>query len=723
MSLKKPRLQVDPLGEAPRIQPQADPNSVGAYVAPRQSEVLRPTGQNAWEKLADSLHKLDPEIRKSVQQGVEMYTAEQEAQLVSDFKANRDKWNTAVRSGQVPLGASPHAARAVHRLMLSELADDFQNRATLEFQTGPGGASARSSNNPETVRQFLDSQSQAFRAAHLRDGERDLFSSLDVQDVFDSKQEQFASKLMQHHAQFRVQEVEREITETVSAATSNTIDATFASLSEATPDEIRRAKLREAGDTISDKLYNIDHGAVRNGLPMQKGGDLIVDSIVARAIARQDRSVLELIDHIKRPDGPPLSLVPAHQERIRKAEEHITNLSIQEEAHQWAQEQRPYQREALHRQEGEWQKADQRWAQEVESWNDKTVNKVEGEILRSLTRRVYEGLNTSNSRKGVSIINDAIRQAEVSLPERAESLRGLVAAAHSRKVHVEDNPQVVASIYLQMGKDPLSFDENTLAREVKNGNITVSTMRGIFDDLDRKRTQADHPLVRQPEFKEMLSQVQRGALTSPDDEYSAEGALRLANASSAFRDKAASWIERHPKGGMAEFREYMRDQIEPTIERANRDYGLTKEAKRDEAETEKQRGEMVVKRTTEALKAREAQEAQAKKAEKERLDGLKDFKPSGKKTNEGRPILQNSKGDIMTERTITIQGIPEINGGGITNIPTVFNGRVVSDDEAVEIMKQNKGVDPETGKKMRRYWSITDAVIAARERSNRLGSK
>ncbi|MGC4097750.1 MAG: hypothetical protein QM706_11595 [Nitrospira sp.] len=144
------------------------------------------------------------------------------------------------------------------------------------------------------------------------------------------------------------------------------------------------------------------------------------------------------------------------------------------------------------------------------------------------------------------------------------------------------------------------------------------------------------------------------------------------------------------------------------------------------------KGQAIVNVTSQAVADRDSKQRAAdelQRLQRERQQKVKaeldnfnaTFKPSGRKTKEGRPILQNSKGDVMTERTITIRGIAEINGGGITNIPTVFNGKVVSDEEAIEIMRKSKGVDPETGQQMRRYWSVKDAEIAARERSARLG--
>ena len=82
------------------------------------------------------------------------------------------------------------------------------------------------------------------------------------------------------------------------------------------------------------------------------------------------------------------------------------------------------------------------------------------------------------------------------------------------------------------------------------------------------------------------------------------------------------------------------------------------------------------------------------------------------KTDEGRPIDKNPDGSVSTERTTTLQI-----DGKWTNIPTMYGGKEVSDEEAVAIIKKNGMVDPETGRKMPTFDSMQEAEAAARKRS------
>ncbi len=93
-----------------------------------------------------------------------------------------------------------------------------------------------------------------------------------------------------------------------------------------------------------------------------------------------------------------------------------------------------------------------------------------------------------------------------------------------------------------------------------------------------------------------------------------------------------------------------------------------------------------------------------------------------RKTKEGRPVYQTPEGDYITERTITVTE-EGINKGKPTNIPTVYNGRIVSDEEAISIIIETKGVDPITGKKLPSFSTIDEAVKYAESRTEGLGKQ
>nr|WP_321482341.1 phage tail tip lysozyme [uncultured Cohaesibacter sp.] len=91
-------------------------------------------------------------------------------------------------------------------------------------------------------------------------------------------------------------------------------------------------------------------------------------------------------------------------------------------------------------------------------------------------------------------------------------------------------------------------------------------------------------------------------------------------------------------------------------------------------------------------------------------------------TPEGRQIIGNEDGSFSTERTITVTD-PRINDGQPTNIPTMYGGQIVDDATAADIIANSGGVDPDTGRALEGYPSITAAERAAQQRSSSLAGE
>jgi hypothetical protein len=280
-----------------------------------------------------------------------------------------------------------------------------------------------------------------------------------------------------------------------------------------------------------------------------------------------------------------------------------------------------------------------------------------------------------------------------------------------------------------------------LKQAVHDKLLKPSTYMQMMDDLERNQSDGDNPYMKQREFKEMLEDVRRGALRNANDEYGAEGRLRAASATEMFRDLALEWIEANPQKSMASFRNYMRSQVQDVLERSNSEYGAEQSKQREnnekagrqiqqltsadvkQKELDKQDAEDA-KQAPARAKEKQAQERQQRdQRERDELESnVRRYKFSGERTSEGRKIMKDEKGNIATEKTVTVTD-PRINDGRPTNIPTIYNGNFFTEKEAIEVIVRNKGVDPDTGHKLKGYYSINDAVIAARERSNRLGKE
>ena len=93
-------------------------------------------------------------------------------------------------------------------------------------------------------------------------------------------------------------------------------------------------------------------------------------------------------------------------------------------------------------------------------------------------------------------------------------------------------------------------------------------------------------------------------------------------------------------------------------------------------------------------------------------------KNTGLVTEHGRPIFENASGDRFSEISITIQN----SSGKWLNVPTVGAGGVVLDGGIVEQFYFNRPnpVDPITGKSIQQFSNQSDALSAARARSDNM---
>jgi hypothetical protein len=88
--------------------------------------------------------------------------------------------------------------------------------------------------------------------------------------------------------------------------------------------------------------------------------------------------------------------------------------------------------------------------------------------------------------------------------------------------------------------------------------------------------------------------------------------------------------------------------------------------------------------------------------------------PTGAKTHDGFPARKNADGSYSTEVSITVTN-PKLNGGKPTNIPSLWGGKEVDENTAVENALA-------TGKKYESFSTIPEAVKAAKKKSDAGGA-
>jgi hypothetical protein len=77
-------------------------------------------------------------------------------------------------------------------------------------------------------------------------------------------------------------------------------------------------------------------------------------------------------------------------------------------------------------------------------------------------------------------------------------------------------------------------------------------------------------------------------------------------------------------------------------------------------------------------------------------------------TQDGRPIIVNEDGGVSATK---LSAVPDPRTPGRwMNVPTLVNGRQVSEDQARQIIIDNNFTDPETGKVVETFPTVDDAI-------------
>jgi hypothetical protein len=731
------RVVVNDLGDAPQLSPQADPRALDIYYRPGAPDIGSPAKTNPMLKLAESLGALEPVSQALFQRGFDGYTkgleAEGEAEFNKDrLELNREEWNKKVREG-LPPGANPWHERGYRRSALKQMSEDFFNDTHNAFY-GEEGAEARNSNDPKVMQKFLQDQEKK-----LREGLGSA-SPLDIQEVLNPSLSQHNQSLMRTHAAYRVSEREKDFEAQASARITQFATDGLKELGpEMGPNE-RAFHLKDIATKINGVLYDPDTGYVVNGgqsptnrpkgVP-SKGNEILINSLKAVAIREKNPAVLEILDHITNKDGAPISKTQAGILAIESTEEHITAQKEREVRFNHWVKGLPHEERQREHTEQTWARQDVEWQRKADEFKKQEVANATEKMQEHYTKGLYAALRRSvtDPKGGQERIDAILQDAEQSFPKVAEHLHSLVHTSMKQRVDYEDNPMEVAKIRVEMSRNPLGFKAGRLQQLVESKQLTVRTMMQLADDLERNQQRGDHPYMEQPDFVHMIGKVEQMAITDDSGEGKTVASLeRGVNAMGEFRDKAQEWIEKNPNGSVASFRNYMREQIDPIVQRNNPEH---KKAVTAEGNKQASRGEAVVKKSQEQFQQKELErketekKAAKKKAEEDhRAEFNKSFKPTGKKSAEtGREFLQDEKGNVATQKMITINGHPGIANGGIVNVPTIIGGKLYSDEEAIELIAKNGGKDPDTGKPLKRYYSISAAEIAAREQSARLGKE
>ncbi len=84
--------------------------------------------------------------------------------------------------------------------------------------------------------------------------------------------------------------------------------------------------------------------------------------------------------------------------------------------------------------------------------------------------------------------------------------------------------------------------------------------------------------------------------------------------------------------------------------------------------------------------------------------------------SDGRPIIENMDGSFSSDGMIVVEIEPDV----WMPMPTMFRGRYVTPDHAIQILKRYNWTDPDTGEALPRFETREAAEKSVQERAERI---
>lgn len=575
---EKPRQVVPNLGDAPDLRPQA--RGIDSFARPGQTEYGKPAATNPFLQLSHALGQLEPRITQLAVVQNQQYSEAEYARTEQHYSENRPVWNAAIKAGTIPEGISPYFVKAGHRIALKQLGAELQSTMRMAY-FGDAGTAARNDDNPATLTAFMAKTQQEFTNANLKNGEKNLFTPLDVHEVFNPAVEQTYKTLQQTHAAYRVAEHEAFAENAAGAAIGISLTGVATNHRKDFLDEaIFDKALKTTGAEITNLFTDPRDGLRTNGmlssvrvdvggqtLNVAKSTKLTVDTVVANAIKADNIEMTEVLNYVSAGKGATLGNTQYAIATVEAARDHITSKRIQAERDAEHRAARPFTLASMQHSQEEWKRQDERYEHELRNIDRTDRVHSQGDIDTVYEKQV---LNVLRRPDGLKAADGILQRMETEASTTATlRMRELLHTATKQKaefVNSSAHDLTAARLRMDLSKDPLAFDQTRLYTALSKGEISKGTFDQYMDDHERNRQHGDHPFLRQAAFTNMLNTVSKGVSKTPTDEYTYEGAIRIGDAVGAFRDEASAWITEHPQGTAAQLYTHLRSRMKGVME-------------------------------------------------------------------------------------------------------------------------------------------------------------
>lgn len=730
MPPKPPRQTVNDLGAAPAIRPAAQ--GMDSYVRPGQDSIGAPPKVNELTQLSAALSHLEPRLAAYHQQAVEAEIEEDIAKAREiHMGPTRDGFNQLIDKGAIARGQSPFVAKLVDRMQLTQHGRGYQSELTQSFHTSPEFEQARSSNSPDALTAAIGkfhtewSSRNGFGEDPANPKPGDPYNRLDIQEVLSPHIDNAGKEALQAWTSHRIKAKEQDAIAATGAMIGDELER-FSALSVEYNEDGGEVALGQLAGQLERIGRDPVNGVVPNGAQTAtEYNQLVVDSVVSSMVKAHNPFLKNVLLHMKTNDGKSsVATTKYAREKIQAAEEHIaTKIHEYDSIREW-NDTKGHREASRQQTEKSWAWAEQSHNQAQETFARTKSTADRAEVMRTGEIAAYNAADSGRADELRGILK-GLRQTDAGAAKKVEEdIGALINHRHDMQVPNSDaNDLKVANFGAAIQANPMAFTRGTLIRSMRNHEITGAQEERLASQLTDAQQRGGHEFMQHADYKHAITALTHAVGKDPYDPANTLAQLQVPHALTDLNIAAVDFLEHNPKASNTTFQKFVNEQLETiakrhseTVKEQTVDRGKAlkdakdkqdaadKQKKKDEESREEQR--KFKDETIPKIKKQEANIAAKDKAER---------------TDEGRLILHLPDGSIETEKSMTFQDFRNANRW--TNYPTIFGGEHVSEEEAKRIFYDNDGVDPDTGKKARYYYSLGEAEIGAKERSRQLGLK
>jgi len=322
---KKERLVPQDLTSGFEELPIINSRPIDVFVPPSRT----PTS-GAVNSLINSLEKLNPALSGYKQAEYETFTQAEEAKAIVEFDKTKQDIKLAVKSGKIPVGASPEFINKWVQLDLKAKARSFKAGLWAEYSA----QKIKQHPDPEAFNIFFEQYSAKFR----KDNKIDGYDPANLAGTFLPNTMTAYAELNSQHINGRVKEIERiakvnlaseifKIGEEGRGSESKIIDDYFLTNENSKLKHIPEKDKRLI--YIAENIYAETQALIDAGLDTIEGNNIMRDNVIALAVEYEDANLLKVFNYIPTVNGGTMGSTSATKLAVTDAKRTITQLRIE----------------------------------------------------------------------------------------------------------------------------------------------------------------------------------------------------------------------------------------------------------------------------------------------------------------------------------------------------------------------------------------------------------